>query len=170
MKPGLLVSIIAAIALVIAGAATIVLAANQPERPRDYSYTRETRDPSLPPACMHRFEISFRTDAEMIKASDSLENDRRFYNPSFMTQAQNYERLKQTFANQPEVLKLLREDTVPATGTLFPSYSDPGNTRELIEELRREYGSARVTDPCETPSSSRRPVPTTATSATRPSR
>ncbi|MBE1471537.1 hypothetical protein [Kibdelosporangium phytohabitans] len=162
MKPGLLVSIVAVIALIIAGAATIVLAANQPERPRDYPYTRETRDPSLPPRCVSAVEISFRTDAEMVKASKDLQNDTRFYQPSFMTQTQNYERLKVSLADQPDLLKALRPEAVPATAHLLSNYSD--DVGSLVESVKHEYPSAKVVNPCDQPaSSSKRPGPITAT-------
>ncbi|MFC0113262.1 hypothetical protein [Kibdelosporangium aridum] len=161
MKPRLLVSIIAGIALVIAGAAVIVLAANQPpSRANETYYPRPTRPPGVPPPCESTIEITFATDAEMNKAAPELENDTRFYNPSFVTQAQNYERLKRTFANQPEVLKLLRPESVPAVASLMVSYSGPQSS--LLNELRKSYGPANVADPCAVPGSSSRPVPTTA--------
>ncbi|RSM83582.1 hypothetical protein DMH04_23400 [Kibdelosporangium aridum] len=161
MKPRLLVSIIAGIALVIAGAAVIVLAANQPPpRANETYYPRPTRAPGVPPPCESTIEITFATDAEMNKAAPDLENDDRFYNQSFVTQAQNYERLKRAFANQPDVLKVLRPESVPAVVTLMMSYS--GSKTTLLNDLRKSYGPANVADPCATPVTSTRPVPTTA--------
>nr|WP_042194268.1 hypothetical protein [Kibdelosporangium sp. MJ126-NF4]CEL21207.1 hypothetical protein [Kibdelosporangium sp. MJ126-NF4]CTQ96227.1 hypothetical protein [Kibdelosporangium sp. MJ126-NF4] len=168
MKPRLLVSIIAVVALMIAGAATIVLAANQPPRSPYSSYPRETRDPNQPPGCARSVELTFRTDAEMFRASNDLDNDTRFYNPAYLTQAQNYERLKRALAGQPELLKQLRPESVPATATVRLAYSDSDRNRQLLDELEQTYGRTKVADPCALPTSSTRPVPTTTVPMTVP--
>lgn len=165
MKPGLVVSIIAVVALMIAGAATIVLARNQPPRPSGTSDPAPARPPSLPPNCLSRIEIGFRTDEEMAKASDTLENDQRFYRQSFLTKAQHYEQLKRLFADQPDVLATLRPESVPALASLVPNYDD--DTHALIASLKRQYGSVTVTDPCDTPASSKQPAPATSSRARR---
>ncbi|MCE7011620.1 hypothetical protein LWC34_53730 [Kibdelosporangium philippinense] len=161
MKPRLLLSVVAAIALVIAGAAAIVLYANQPPRRTAESYyERPTRPANVPPPCEDVIEITFATDALMNKAAPELEADISFYNPHFVTQAQNYERLKLAFANQPDVLKAIRPESVPASVTLWVSNSGRGPS--VMAQLRQSYGPTNVVDPCAVPGkSSTRPVPTT---------
>ncbi|CAM4058515.1 permease-like cell division protein FtsX [Kibdelosporangium persicum] len=162
MKPRLLLSIIAVVALAIAGAAVIILTARQPQRTEPQPYDSfATRDPARPPNCQDSIEILFDTDAEMEQASNDLENDSRFHYASFMTKAQNYERFKRAFADQPELLARARPESMPAVATLMVSYA--GQTADLVESLQQRYGSAKVTVPCDMPASSTRPVPATRT-------
>jgi hypothetical protein len=136
--------VIAAAALVIAGAAVIILTVNQPpESPREYTNSYPTDIPS----CPNPVTMLFKTDEAMLQAAPQLERDTRFYDTIRETKAQNYERFKRTYADQPELIALTRVEAVPASVTFSMSTSSGRST--VLAELRSTYAPTDIQDPCE---------------------
>lgn len=158
MKPRLLLTVIAVAALAIAGAAVIILTINRPERPDSSGYSMATNVPDMP-GCPNVITIYFKTDEAMLEAAPRLEDDSRLYNIVQETKAQAYDRYRVIFKDQPDLVRLARPDTLPASVT-FAVATESGKQR-LLAELRRTYAPADVVDPCEF--TSRLPVPTTTT-------
>jgi hypothetical protein len=153
----MLLMVIAAAALAIAGAAVIILSANQPPRPSpDYSsYTAARSDE---PSCTNPVTMTFKTDEAMLQAAPRLERDSRFYNTIRETKAQNYERFKRTFADQPELIALTKPESVPASMTIWMDAS--AGRRAMLAELRNTYATADVQDPCEITATTTTTTPT----------
>jgi hypothetical protein len=162
VKPRLLISVVAVVALVIAGAAVIILTANQPERPNYSSYAREPSRTPVIPTCPDTITVTFATDEELRRQAPMFENDSRYYNPDYVTKAQAYDRIKDELKNQPELLKLIKPESLPASVTVYVSRT--GDLPYLVNQLKDRYGPANVASPCGTAASSTRPpVPTTTT-------
>jgi hypothetical protein len=140
----LLLTVIAAAALVIAGAAVIILTANQPPRPRQEYVSSYQPDV---PQCPNWVTMLFKTDEAMLQAAPQLERDTRFYDTVRETKAQNYERFKRTYADQPELIALAKVEAVPASVTFSMSTSSGRNT--LLAELKNTYAPVDIQDPCE---------------------
>ncbi|MBP2319700.1 hypothetical protein JOF56_000085 [Kibdelosporangium banguiense] len=163
MKPRLLLTVIAVAALVIAGAAVIVLAANQPpQRPLTQYDSSYPKDSMSGPECPNIVTMYFKTDEAMTRAASRVEGDGRFYNTVQETKAQGYERFKKIFKDQPELVALAKPETLPAS--IMFSVDGSLSRSAVLSELRSTYASADVPDPCEF--ASRVPRPT----ATRPTR
>lgn len=81
-------------------------------------------------------------DENMHATGEVLRDDPRVADVEEETQAQAYERFKEIFADQPELLELARPDSLPASLGLVPA--DDVGVGELAEELRTELTDVGV--------------------------
>jgi hypothetical protein len=160
VKPRLLLTVIAVAALAIAGVAVIVLTINKPDRPADPDYYVEATSTPGPPGCPDTIIMSFPTDDAMNRAARRVEEDPRFTNVLPETKAENYARFQVTFADQPELVRLAKPESLPATVTFVVGYYHGGRA-DLLSELRASYAADRVEAPCDEVTSSVSPVPST---------
>jgi cell division protein FtsX len=83
------------------------------------------------------------TDANMRAAGEELRDDPRIAVIEQETQAEAYERFKEIFADQPELLEVAEPDSLPASLAIVPVGVTP---EELAAALREELSGAGVDD------------------------
>jgi cell division protein FtsX len=96
-----------------------------------------------PPA---RLSLYFRTDDQMRAAEAELKRDSQFTEVSTETKSEAYEHYQKIFANEPELLKLARPDSLPAN--IHLSLVDGADKERLSEELPKRFPADRVQDDC----------------------
>ena len=76
-------------------------------------------------------------DAAMLQAAEELDGDERIASVETETQQETYEQFKKNFAQQPELVKLARQEAMPASLTLLPADGlHPGDLADaLLDEL-----------------------------------
>jgi cell division protein FtsX len=126
--------IIAAVAVVAAGVVIVVVLINQDGNPP------AAPAPPAPP-CSDEITVYVHTDAEMQQIADTLRGDNRIGRLTTETKAEAFERFKETFKGQPELVKLARVEAIPATVKVLPAGGI--TSRDLADQLRTAYPSAQ---------------------------
>jgi cell division protein FtsX len=88
--------------------------------------------------CADTVIVYFRTDEEMTAAAAELREDPRVASVRTETKAEAYERFKEIFADQPELVEMARPETMPASVKAGPA-RDVDSERladQLLAELR----------------------------------
>lgn len=89
-------------------------------------------------------------DAVMRQAAKKLDGDERIASVEAETQQEAYERFKQIFAQQPELVELARPEAMPASLTLLPADGlYPGDLADALTDELPEIDS--VGADCELP-------------------
>jgi hypothetical protein len=89
-------------------------------------------------------------DAVMRQAAEKLDGDERIASVETETQQEAYERFKQIFAQQPELVELARLEAMPASLTLLPADGlYPGDLADALTDELPEIDS--VGADCELP-------------------
>jgi len=107
---------------------------------------RDSTDTAAPRLCLE-IDIFFKADADMTRAADRLKTDPDVTKLVVETKQQSFERYKQLFANQPELLKLARLEAMPARVGLEPAHNM--NRQALIDKLKPMFPGETVQDSCE---------------------
>jgi cell division protein FtsX len=128
--------VIVAAILVAAAAVTTVLLLN-----RD-----STDDAAAPRLCLE-IDIFFKADADMTRAADRLRTDPDVTKLVVETKQQSFERYKRLFADQPELLQLVRVEAMPARVGLEPAHNM--NRVDLANKLKPMFPAGEVQDSCE---------------------
>lgn len=89
-------------------------------------------------------------DAVMSQAADALREDDRIASVETETRQEAYERFKELFANQPELVEIARPEALPASVTLLPA--DDVHPGDLADAVTAAYPAIdSVSAGCELP-------------------
>ena len=97
------------------------------------------------------------TDDEMSQVQAKIRAEGQVQSVTGLTKQQTYEQYQRMFADQPELLKLTRPDSLPAEVLVVPA---PGVTAgDLADRLRKEFPEAKQVEKydCNTPSATPTP-------------
>jgi FtsX-like permease family protein len=100
--------------------------------------------PGLPGStgCVKRVALYFPTDEEMEDVATALRNDTQVRSVKRMTKAENYERFKEIFADQPELVELARLEAMPASAEVSPVRGV--DAEDLADRFRRDLPQSDV--------------------------
>lgn len=164
--------IVAAVLVLGAGATTVFLVTREDDAPAarpwvppkvESSYGVDNGIPELTPEAIQRscldpggkqtviaYFDSSDPDAAMRQAAEELDGDERIASVETETQQEAYERFKQTFAQQPELVELARPEGMRASLTLLPVDGlYPGDLADALTDELPEIDS--VGADCELP-------------------
>jgi cell division protein FtsX len=95
--------------------------------------------------CADSVRISVDTDARMTQIVALVRVDPRVRMVYTETKQQAFERFKQEFADQPQLLALGRPDALPATAVVLPVSGI--DVHQLAGEFRQKFADAKTVDP-----------------------
>jgi hypothetical protein len=105
--------------------------------------------PDQPVATCSEIDVGFTTDDLMREGAQKLKSNPQVVAPVGETKQQGYDRYRQTFADQPDVLSLVNAESYLANVRLKPA---PGVNRDQLKtDLKHAYPDAVVQDPCNVP-------------------
>ncbi|RJQ81787.1 hypothetical protein D5S17_04240 [Pseudonocardiaceae bacterium YIM PH 21723] len=99
----------------------------------------KNKEPELEPACADkpaRLTLYVETDDQMRALAGKLSGDRRLSDPQLETKAKAYESFQKLFKDQPELVKLTRQEALPASIKASVS-QDEANA--LATEIQARY-------------------------------
>jgi hypothetical protein len=134
-----------AVGLVIAAvtAVTLLVVANYDGRSRATAPVF-TSTP-VTPECVDTVIVYFSTDEEMTTAAVKLREDQEVGLVRTETQAEAFERFKEIFADEPELLELARPEALPASTGIRPVVGVDLNS--FVDRLRQDYDDVSII-PC----------------------
>jgi FtsX extracellular domain len=134
-----------AVGLVVAAvtAVTLLVVANHDGRSRATAPVF-TSTP-VTPDCVDTVIVYFPSDEEMTAAAETLRKDREVGLVRTETQAEAYERFKEIFADDPELLELARPESLPASTDIRPVVGV--DLDSFVDRLRGDYDDVSLI-PC----------------------
>jgi hypothetical protein len=132
-----------ALALVaLAAAVIVILLTNQDDESAAAPAPTTTSAPA-PATCENRAIVYFDTDDAMRQAAPTLAGDSKIAEVEQQTKAEAYARFKEVYAGRPELLELVRPETLPASLLVTGS----GN-HDLLADMRARFPGQQITDSC----------------------
>jgi FtsX extracellular domain len=95
--------------------------------------------------CADQVRLSVNTDAQMTQIADEVRNDPRVKVVYTETQQQAFERYKQEFADQPNLLALGRPGVLPASVLVVPVGGI--DVHQLADTFRQKFADVKQVDP-----------------------
>lgn len=89
--------------------------------------------------------VYFETDEEMTAADRTLRADQQIAATAPSTKAENFERFKELFADQPELVKIARVEAIPASVAVLPAQDV--DLDGLADRLRAKYPGEDTVEP-----------------------